>query len=142
MVHGCTVPKLRCDSSGPRGQSERSRRENPWGELTPPPEWGQKWPHVTSNPPLPTSGAAGASATAEQVRQQPVNRWSLDALRSMDQGELLGIREGLKAEDLNRVRRRFASALHPDRVQGLPDWTEALFSEIMRIVNKACDRQK
>ena len=85
---------------------------------------------------------AGRLALAEQVRSQPVNRWSLDALRSMDHGELLGIREGMKAEDISRMRRRFANALHPDRVQDLPDWTEALFSEIMRIVNKACDRMK
>ena len=85
---------------------------------------------------------AGRLSLAERVRSQPVNRWSLDALRSMGQGELLGIREGLKAEDLGRVRRRFASALHPDRVQDLPDWTEALFSEVMGIINKACDRKK
>ena len=85
---------------------------------------------------------AGRLALAEQVRRQPVNRWSLDALRSMDQGELLGVREVLKAEDLSRVRRRFASVLHPDRVQDLPDWIGALFSEIMGIVNKACDRKK
>jgi hypothetical protein len=47
-----------------------------------------------------------------------------------------------ESEDLSKVRRRFASALHPDRVRGLPAWTEALFSEIMRIVNEACDRKK
>ncbi len=85
---------------------------------------------------------AGRLVLAEQVHRQPVNRWSLDALRSMDQGELLGVREVLKAEDLSRVRRRFASVLHPDRVQDLPDWIGALFSEIMGIVNKACDRKK
>ena len=45
---------------------------------------------------------AGRLALAEQVRSQPGNRWSLDALRSMDKGELLGIREGLEDEDLNR----------------------------------------
>ena len=85
---------------------------------------------------------AGRLVLAEQVHRQPVNRWSLDALRSMDQGELLGVREVLKAEDLSRVRRRFASVLHPDRVQDLPDWIGALFSEIMGVVNKACDRKK
>jgi len=84
---------------------------------------------------------AGRLALAEQVQRQPANRWSLNALRSMDQKELLGVREVLRAEDLSRVRRRFASVLHPDRVQDLPDWIEALFTEIMGIINKACDRK-
>ena len=82
-------------------------------------------------------------AFADQVRSQGATTWSLDHLRSMDSRELLGVREGMsESEDLGKVRRRFASALHPDRVRGLPAWTEALFSEIMRIVNEACDRKK
>ena len=82
-------------------------------------------------------------AFADQLRSQGTTTWSLDHLRSMDSRELLGVREGMsESEDLSKVRRRFANALHPDRVRGLPAWTEALFSEIMRIVNEACDRKR
>ncbi len=82
-------------------------------------------------------------ALSEQRRMQGGARWNMDYLQKMNAVELLGIEAGTNAEvDLGKTRRRFASALHPDRVRDLPAWTGALFSEIMRMVNEACDRQK
>jgi hypothetical protein len=82
-------------------------------------------------------------AQSEQLRMQGSGQWDLGAIRQLSLLQLLGV-EGasLNAEELGQIRRRFASALHPDRARGLPEWTTALFAEIMGIVNEACDRAR
>jgi len=82
-------------------------------------------------------------AQSEQLRMQDSGQWDLGAIRQLSLIQLLGV-EGasLNAEELGQIRRRFASALHPDRARGLPPWTTTLFAEIMGIVNEACDRAR
>lgn len=82
-------------------------------------------------------------AHSEQLRMQNSGRWDLGSVRKLDLNQLLGVEgQSLNAEQLGQIRRRFASALHPDRARGLPVWTTALFAEIMGIINEACDRVK
>jgi len=64
----------------------------------------------------------------------------LSPLRSLAAAHLLGLGGQLTADDLNRARRQFASALHSDRVSQLPSWVVELFDELMGIVNETCDR--
>ena len=69
--------------------------------------------------------------------------WNIDALRALSSEQLLGIDPAnVSGEIIDASRRRFASALHPDRVRGLPSWTEKLFAELMKLVNEASDSKK
>ena len=69
--------------------------------------------------------------------------WNIDALRAMSSEQLLGINPAnVSGEVIDASRRRFASALHPDRVRGLPSWTEKLFAELMKLVNEASDNKR
>ncbi len=69
--------------------------------------------------------------------------WDLDAIRAMPADELLGLDPANSSgEALALSRRRFANALHPDRVRGLPLWAEKLFAELMKLVNEASDYKK
>ena len=69
--------------------------------------------------------------------------WDLDAIRAMPADELLGLDPAnFSGEALAISRRRFANALHPDRVRGLPLWVEKLFAELMKLVNEASDYKK
>lgn len=69
--------------------------------------------------------------------------WNIDALRALSSEQLLGIDPAnVSGETIDAARRRFASALHPDRVRGLPSWTEKLFAELMKLVNEASDSKK
>ena len=74
---------------------------------------------------------AGGSATF---------RIDLSPLRSLAASQLLGLRGPPGIEELNRARRRFATALHSDRVNQLPVWVGELFDELMGIINETCDR--
>ena len=69
-------------------------------------------------------------------------RVSLDGLRRLDVGRLLGIGERVDEAHLGQVRRRFAAAFHPDRTGELPQWVRELFVEVLGLVNEACDRAK
>jgi len=74
---------------------------------------------------------------------QSATVWDLDAIRAMPAEELLGLDStNFSGEALAISRRRFANALHPDRVRGLPLWTEKLFAELMKLVNEASDYKK
>ncbi len=85
---------------------------------------------------------AGRLALAE-LRDPGRGRWDLANLRQLSDVELLGL-SGMDAdaEEAGKVRRRFANALHPDRVRDLPAWASALFAELMGVINDACDRRK
>lgn len=65
--------------------------------------------------------------------------WDLEAVRQLKLPDLLGV-EPVDAEGLGALRRRFAAALHPDRVRGLPQWVGVLFAEVLGVINEACDR--
>ncbi len=67
------------------------------------------------------------------------SRWDLASVRQLSLSDLLGV-EQASSEDLSTLRRRFAAALHPDRVRGLPQWVGVLFAEVLGVINEACDR--
>jgi len=80
---------------------------------------------------------------SEQLRVQATRQWDLSVVRKLSVEQLLGVEgDALSAEEVGQIRRRFASALHPDRIGGLPRWVKSLFAEILGVVNEACDRVK
>jgi vacuolar-type H+-ATPase subunit I/STV1 len=67
-------------------------------------------------------------------------RFELDSLRQLEASRVLGTEGTVTAEELGRVRRRFAAVFHPDRVNQLPVWVRNLCDEVLAVVNEACDR--
>ena len=67
-------------------------------------------------------------------------RVELAGLRQLGAGKVLGIDGEVTAEELGRIRRRFAAVFHPDRVNQLPSWVRVLCDEMLVVVNEACDR--
>ena len=67
-------------------------------------------------------------------------RVQLAGLRQLGAGKVLGIEGEVTAEDLGRIRRRFAAVFHPDRVNQLPTWVQVLCDEVLVAINEACDR--
>jgi hypothetical protein len=66
--------------------------------------------------------------------------WDLSDIKAMTPEKLLGVESvDFTRENLAACRRRFANVVHPDRARGLPDWTEALFAELMKLVNEASE---
>lgn len=85
-----------------------------------------------------------AQRLAEAERRQPavLARVEVSQLRQMEARQLLGVEGDPGEEELNQVRRRFAVALHSDRVGQLPAWVGQLFDQVLSAVNEACDRLK
>lgn len=83
--------------------------------------------------------AAAAEARRGGGSAAPL-RIDLSPLRNLAAAQLLGLGGPPGAEQLNRARRQFATALHSDRVSQLPSWVGELFDELMGIVNETCDR--
>ncbi|MBI2502819.1 MAG: hypothetical protein HYW07_06255 [Candidatus Latescibacteria bacterium] len=83
-----------------------------------------------------------AQRLAEAERQQPVvlARVEITQLRQVEARQLLGVDGMPDEEELNQLRRRFAAALHSDRVGQLPAWVGQLFDQVLSAVNEACDR--
>lgn len=83
-------------------------------------------------------------AQAESQRQgeptPPQTRIALSALRQLDAGQVLGVAGKASAEEIGKIRRRFATVFHPDRVNQLPPWARILCDEVLSAVNEACDR--
>lgn len=69
-------------------------------------------------------------------------RLEVPQLRQMDARHLLGLEGNPEEDELNQARRRFAAALHSDRVGALPAWVGQLFDQVLSAVNEACDRLK
>lgn len=67
-------------------------------------------------------------------------RVTVAALRRLSPAQVLGLSEPVAADQLGRVRRRFAAVFHPDRATGLPGWVRRLCDEVLGVVNEACDR--
>ena len=67
-------------------------------------------------------------------------RVELAGLRQLGAGKVLGIEAEVTADELGRIRRRFAAVFHPDRVNQLPTWVQVLCDEVLVVVNEACDR--
>ena len=69
--------------------------------------------------------------------------WGLRDIKAMTPEKLLGVKSvDFTRENLAACRRRFANVIHPDRARGLPGWTEALFAELMKLVNEASEVTK
>lgn len=85
-----------------------------------------------------------AQRLAEAERPQPAGSVSVEVpqLRLVEARQLLGVEGTPGEEELNQLRRRFAAALHSDRVGPLPAWVGQLFDQILSAVNEACDRLK
>ena len=83
-----------------------------------------------------------AQRLAEAERKQPVvlAKVEVNQLRQVEARQLLGVEGAPDGEELNQLRRRFAAALHSDRVGQLPGWVGQLFDQILSAVNEACDR--
>jgi DNA repair exonuclease SbcCD ATPase subunit len=85
-----------------------------------------------------------AQRLAEAERQPSAGgvRIEVAQLRQVEARQLLGV-EGMPGEEeLNQLRRRFAAALHSDRMGQLPAWVGQLFDQVLSAVNEACDRLK
>jgi len=83
-----------------------------------------------------------AQRAAEAERRQGALRVDASQLRQLDPSQLLGLVGATDEEELNQARRRFATALHSDRVGALPAWVGQLFDQVLSAVNEACDRLK
>jgi len=83
-----------------------------------------------------------AQAEGHRQEAQAASRIEVPQLRRLDVQQILGVEGPLSEEELSQVRRRFAAALHSDRVGQLPAWVGELFDEILSAVNEACDRMK
>ena len=85
-------------------------------------------------------------AAAEQQRRLELSRSEhrvdLQGLRSLSAEAILGVDVGEEAQAISQTRRRFAAVFHSDRVNQLPSWVQALFDEVLGVVNEACDRLK
>ncbi len=83
-----------------------------------------------------------AQRLAEAERRQRAGplRVEVPHLGQVEARVLLGVDEAPGEEELNQVRRRFAAALHSDRVGSLPAWVGQLFDQVLSAVNEACDR--
>lgn len=83
-----------------------------------------------------------AQRLAEAERKQSVvlAKVEVNQLRQVEARQLLGVEGALEEEEINQLRRRFAAALHSDRVGQLPSWVGQLFDQILSAVNEACDR--
>ncbi|MCC7265055.1 MAG: hypothetical protein IT369_21320 [Candidatus Latescibacteria bacterium] len=76
-------------------------------------------------------------------RQGPATlKLEVPQLRQLEARQLLGLEGNPGEEDLSQARRRFAAALHSDRVGALPAWVGQLFDQVLSAVNEACDRLK
>ena len=64
----------------------------------------------------------------------------LTSLRAVDAAELLGLGSKPTEEEVGKLRRRFATAFHPDRINQLPAWVAELFDQLLGIVNERCDK--
>lgn len=83
-----------------------------------------------------------AEAESRGREAQEVNRLDVRQFRQLEVNQILGVEGPLAEEELSQVRRRFAAALHSDRVGQLPAWVGQLFDEILSAVNEACDRMR
>ena len=82
------------------------------------------------------------AARAAAAERSAAQSFDLAAIRNCPPGQILGIDGPVSEQELNRVRRRFAAVLHPDRVEQLPAWVGAVLEELLGIINEACDRTK
>ena len=80
---------------------------------------------------------APSSATVDAASAKQID---LAALRTIDAAELLGLGSQATEEEVSKIRRRFATAFHPDRINQLPSWVAALFDQLLGIVNERCDK--